>query len=193
MLRAVFVALIACVLASCTGSPSGMVSTGERYQVAQAPTEGAETYRLDVGDKLRMTVFNEQSLSGEFAVSANGVLSLPLIGDIPARGRTSQEVALAVQQKLGDGYLRDPKVSMDVISYRPFFILGEVKAPGQYPYVNGLTVFNAVATAQGFTPRAEKNVVFIRREGAVEEQPFQVTPSLRVLPGDTIRFGERYF
>jgi polysaccharide biosynthesis/export protein len=98
-----------------------------------------------------------------------------------------------VQTKLADGYLREPKVSMEVVTYRPYFVLGEVKTPGQYPYSNGLTVTNAIATAAGFTPRADKKVVFIRRSGEAEEKPFRLTPDLRVYPGDTIRLAERFF
>ena len=105
----------------------------------------------------------------------------------------AKQVADLVQMRLADGYLRQPKVAAEVIAYRPFFILGEVKAPGQYPYVSGLTALNAVATAQGFTPRAARSVIYIRRAGAAEEEAFKLTPELRVLPGDTLRLGERYF
>lgn len=177
--------------AACAGPAVKVVSTGDRYvtSVSDLPEE----YKLGTGDKVRINVFNEPTLSGEFAVSSTGMLSLPLIGDVVATGQTPAEVATVVQGKLADGYLRDPKVSLEVSTYRPFFILGEVKAPGQYPYLTGLTVQNAVATAQGFTPRASKDVVFIRRAGATGEIAYRVSPDLRVLPGDTIRFAERYF
>ena len=145
------------------------------------------------GDKIKVIVFNEETLSGEFSVGTDGSISLPLIGEVVAKGKAPRDLALEVQGRLADGYLREPKVSIEISTYRPFFILGEVKAPGQYPYASGLTVMNAIATAQGFTPRADKKNAYIRAAGANEEQGMKLTPDLRVRPGDTIRVGERYF
>lgn len=179
-------------LSGCATSNEQVIRTGERYT---APAEGttADDYRLDVGDKIRLTVFNEPSVSGDFAINPNGAVALPLIGDVPARGKTAREVAAAAQDRFGRGYLREPKVSVEITGFRPFFILGEVKSPGQYPSTNGMTVLNAVATAQGFTPRARKSTVYIRRSGEATEQLYEVTPDLRIYPGDTVRFAERYF
>jgi polysaccharide biosynthesis/export protein len=184
--------LAACVAGCATGGGGGgpVIDSGERYQ---ATTSDVENYQLGFGDKLRVTVFNEPTLSGEFAVSSDGTISMPLVGTVPAAGKDPAAIATAIQTKLAEGYLRDPKVSAEVIAYRPFFILGEVKAPGQYPYATGLTVLNAVATAQGFTPRANRGAAMIRRAGATEEMAYRLTPELRVLPGDTIRLGERFF
>lgn len=176
--------------AACSASVSEMSVSGPRYT---AEISGPEEYKLGAGDKVRLTVYNEPTLSGEFSVSSSGVLSFPLIGDIAADNRTTQDIATETQTKLADGYLRDPKVNIEVVSYRPFFILGEVKSPGQYPYASGMTVLNAIATAQGFSPRAERKVAYIRRSGAAIEESFRLTPDLRVWPGDTIRVGERYF
>lgn len=153
----------------------------------------SETYPLGAGDKVRVTVFNEPTLSGEFSVSADGDLALPLIGNVKALGKTTKEVTTFLQTALANGYLRDPKISIEVVTYRPFFILGEVRAPGQYAYASGMTVINAIATAEGFTPRAKKKTVLIRRFGEAAEQEFLLTPDLRVWPGDTIRLTERYF
>jgi polysaccharide biosynthesis/export protein len=175
---------------ACSGSSGPVVAAGDRYVASQ---DGLEDYTLGSGDKLRVTVFNEPTLSGEFAVSTDGSMSVPLVGRIPVQGKKVEDVAALIQSKLGDGYLRDPKVSAEVTTYRPFFILGEVKSPGQYPYASGLTVLNAVATAQGFTPRANKDVVKIRRAGGASEETYSVTPELRIMPGDTIRVGERFF
>jgi polysaccharide export outer membrane protein len=190
--RIVFGFLLAMLMAACASVPTaGPASgSGERYV---ASTAALEDYKLGVGDKVRVTVFNEPTLSGEFSVGANGSLSLPLIGDVDVSGKGPNEIGTMVQTRLADGYLRDPKVSVEVTTYRPFFILGEVKAPGQYPYVSGLTVLNAIATAQGFTPRADRRTVFIRKSGSAEEAPYGLTPDLRVMPGDTLRLGERYF
>jgi len=182
--------LLGLLAAACTSNVSNMSVSGPRYTEERA---GPEDYKLGSGDKIRLTVYNETTLSGEFSVSSSGLLSFPLIGDVRADNRTTQDVATEVQTKLADGYLRDPKVNIEVINYRPFFILGEVKAPGQYPYASSMTVLNAIATAQGFSPRAERKVAYIRRSGAAAEEAFRLSPDLRVWPGDTIRIGERYF
>lgn len=150
-------------------------------------------YKLGSADKIRVIVFNEPSLSGEFFVNANGNLSLPLIGDVRAVGTTTSSLAEVIQAKLADGYLRQPRVSIDVLTFRPFYILGEVNKPGKYAYSSGLTVLNAVATAEGFTYRANKKTVFLKRAGEAKEIKVRLSPDLRVLPGDTIRIRERFF
>jgi polysaccharide export outer membrane protein len=160
---------------------------------AAAPAAAVADYRLGAADKVRINVFNEPTLSGEFAVSTSGKLSMPLIGDVDAAGRTPSEVRDQIQMKLADGFLKEPRVAIEVLTYRPFFILGEVNKPGEYPYSSGLTVMNAVATAQGFTYRAQKGQVFLKRGDAKEEISVKLTPDLLVQPGDTIRVGERYF
>ena len=150
-------------------------------------------YHLGAGDKIRVLVYNEPQLGGDFSVGTDGEMSLPLIGNVPVAGKTIEQVSRDVQARLADGYLRDPRVSMEVQTYRPFFILGEVRAAGQYPYLSGLTAMNAIATAQGYTPRAARRTVRIRRFGDQYEQEYVLTPDLRILPGDTIRLTERFF
>lgn len=183
------------LLCGCAEKGAGpVISSGERY--LSAPTAAADVvvgYQLGVGDRIKVTVYNEAALSGEFAVSPEGSVSLPLIGAVPATGRTVAEVIADARVRYADGYLREPKLSGEVVLYRPFYILGEVAAPGPYPYVAGLTAMNAIATAKGFTPRAGRDVIQIRRQGATEEVNYRLTPELLVYPGDTIRVGERYF
>lgn len=152
-----------------------------------------EDYRLGAGDKVRVNVFGEQALTGEFQVSGAGMISLPLIGDIQAAGLTVAEFQRSVEEGLKQGYLLDPKVSAEVLTYRPFFVLGEVGSPGTYPYSTGLTVLNAVATAGGFTYRADTKRVYIRRAGGGDEEVYRLTTGTMVAPGDTIRIGERFF
>lgn len=188
--NAAFLLLGAISLAACSKSGPPPISAGERYATSQGFNE---VYTLGAGDKIRMSVFNEQQLNGEFTVSADGEISLPLIGNVPVGGKPIEAVSREVQAKLADGYLLDPRVTMEVVTYRPFFILGEVRSPGQYPYLSGLTALNAIATAQGFTPRARKQTVLIRRFGDQYEQEYVLTPDLRVLPGDTLRLTERFF
>ena len=184
-----FVILLALVLAACANS-GPVISSGERYAQDSALTD---TYMLGSGDKVRVTVFNEPNLTGEFSVMSDGQLSLPLVGNVLAAGRTTEAVSDDFARLLADGYLYDPRVSVEVLEYRPFFILGEVTAPGQYPYVSGMTALNAIATAEGFTPRAKRGTVYIRRKGEQAELEYELTPDLHVMPGDTIRLGERYF
>ena len=158
-----------------------------------ASQRGGEDYQLGVADKVRIIVFDEPTLSGEFTVNANGALSLPLIGDVPVLGLTPTQVTVRIRDALKGGYLLEPKVSIDVLTFRPFYILGEVNKPGEYPYSSGLTVDAAVAMAEGYTYRAEKKKVLIRHAGEELAQKMRITPDLRVHPGDIIRIGERYW
>lgn len=179
------------MFAGCAEKGEGPVlSSGDRY-VASADL--ASVYRLGVGDRVKLNVYNEPNLSGEYWVNPDGFVSLPLIGNVQARGRAIAEIAADAKTRFADGYLRDPKVSMEVTVFRPFYILGEVSEPGQYPYVSGLTALNAVATAKGFTPRANRDVLRIRRQGDADETNYRLTPELMIYPGDTIRVGERFF
>lgn len=159
---------------------------------AVAPVQSMD-YLLGPADKVRVTVYGEPSLSGEFFVTGSGLMSLPLIGEIKAAGLTVGQFQVAVQKALSDGYLKDPRVSAEVLTFRPFYILGEVEKPGTYPYTSGLTVLNAVATAGGFTYRADKKSVWIKHNGDTSENKSELTPSTVVAPGDTIRIGERFF
>jgi polysaccharide export outer membrane protein len=191
LLRPAFLLLLTLLFSACAEKGQGpVISSGERYASAAS---AVSDYRLGVGDRVRVTVFNEPSLTGEFWVNPDGMISLPLIGNVPARDRPVAEIARDAQARFGDGYLRDPRVAAEVVVFRPFYILGEVDAPGQYPYVNGLTAMNAVALAKGFTPRANRDVIRIRRQGETDEVNYRLTPELIVYPGDTVRIGERFF
>jgi polysaccharide export outer membrane protein len=164
---------------------------------AVLPPDRAKTYRLGAGDKVRVLIYGAtdytSGASNEFAVNGDGVVSLPLVGDVPAAGRTESELQGEIVARLKDGYYQDPKVSLEIITYRPFYILGEVSRPGAYAYTTGLTFYAAVATAGGFTYRANKNKVYIKRLGESEERKVPITPTTEVGAGDTIRVGERIF
>lgn len=149
-------------------------------------------YQLGPGDQIRITVFNEPDLTGSFVVGSQGTISYPLVGSIRASGMTQGEFATALQTALSE-YVRQPNVSVEVANYRPFFILGEVTRPGTYPYSANLTVPNAVATAGGFTYRANRGRVFIRHANENVERSYPLTVATPVLPGDTVRIGERLF
>ncbi|MBZ6382903.1 polysaccharide biosynthesis/export family protein [Sphingomonas sanguinis] len=187
-----FLLLIGCTMPAMAQTAAGSGSAPARQVDAGPAAESSGDYRLGTADKVRVIVYNEPTLSGEFTVSDNGTLSLPLIGDVPANGRSPREVASDIQAKLADGYLREPRVSLDVLTYRPFYILGEVTKPGEYAYSNGLTALNAVARAQGFTYRANKRKVYLKRAGESAEKEVNID-GLEIRPGDTLRIGERYF
>lgn len=150
-------------------------------------------YRLGADDKVRILVYNEPNLTGEYTVNSGGLISFPLIGDVEALDRTTQQVKQDIEKKLAAGYLRAPQVSIDVLTYRPFYILGEVNKPGDYPYSAGLTVLRAVATANGFTYRADEKHVYLKHAGETKETRFDLKTDRPVKPGDTLRIGERYF
>lgn len=160
---------------------------------AVAVVRSIPEYRLGSGDKVRVITFGEEALTGEFSIGGSGMVSLPLIGEVRAAGLSVSEFQSQVEEKLKEGYLKEPRVSIEVLNYRPFYILGEVEKPGTYPYTNGLTVLNAVATAQGFTYRANTKRVFIKRADGKGEEQFPLTTGTLVAPGDTIRIGERFF
>ena len=155
--------------------------------------EEALTYKLGPGDKLNIITFDEPQLTGPFFVGANGMVSLPWIGEVRAQGRTESELRADIEARLKDGYILNPQVSLQVMVFRPFYILGEVNKPGEYPYVSGLTVMAAVATAQGFTYRANKHSVWIKHPGRGGEVKMPLTPATEVRAGDTVRIAERYF
>jgi len=153
----------------------------------------ATAYRLGSGDKVSVNVFGESELSGEFLVGDDGQVDLPLIGAVQATGQTVNEFQTAVVARYSQGYLKDPKVSISVLNYRPFFITGEVGKGGEYPYKAGLTIQNAVAIAGGYTYRANTGKAFVRRAGADQEVPVELTQRITLNPGDIVRIPERFF
>lgn len=150
-------------------------------------------YRLGPADKVRVNVFGEEALTGEFTVGGSGRLSLPLIGEVQAQGLTITQLQESIAQALRQGFINEPRVNAEVLNYRPFYILGEVNKPGEYPYTANLTVLNAVATAEGYTYRADTRRVYIKRADGAFEQAYPLTTATQVAPGDTIRIGERFF
>ena len=163
--------------------------------LAAESNEDASIYRLGSGDKLRITVFEEPDLSGEFEVDGSGYLALPLIGEIEGGGLNLRELEKRLESKYKGGYLINPRVNIEVINFRHFFIMGEVNNPGSYPYSSGLTVLNAVALAGGFTHRAKEETILIFRINAETEdtETIKAGQYTKVLPGDTLRVKERFF
>lgn len=151
-------------------------------------------YKLGPGDHLRINVFNQKDLTGEYLVDGTGLLAFPLIGSVQAGGLTAHELERAITNKLKPDYLRDPNVNVVVLTYRPFYIVGEVKTPGSYPYVSGMTVINAIALAGGFTYRAKESSFYLMRaDKDGRKNRMDATPDTSVQPGDVITVRERYF
>jgi len=212
--RAVIVCLVAALaLSGCTHTAGPValaqpqsdldaMAYGQSYAMAPAPVAYAAApmpaaydtaYKLDAGDRLRVVVYGQEGLTNTYAVDAGGSITMPLIGAVPARGRTTAGLAAEINAKLRNGYIRAPSVAVEIESYRPFFILGEVAAPGQYPYVPNMSVESAVAIAGGFSPRARRDRVTLTHTDATGPMRVVVPLGTAVSPGDTVLVGERWF
>ena len=157
------------------------------------PVRYDSSYHLDAGDKLRVVVYGQEGLTNTYAIDAGGSITMPLIGSVPARGRTPAGLAAEITGRLRNGFIREPSVAVEIEAYRPFFILGEVQAPGQYPYVPNMTAESAIAIAGGFTPRARRDSVTVTHTDASGTGRFVVPPGTPIRPGDTVLVGERWF
>jgi polysaccharide export outer membrane protein len=157
------------------------------------PTPRDAPYHLDSGDRLRVVVYGQEGLTNTYAISAGGTITMPLIGAVPARGRTPTALAADITAKLRNGFIREPSVAVEIEAYRPFFILGEVQAPGQYPYVPNMTAESAVAIAGGFSPRAKRDRVTLTHTDAAGTSRVIAPPGTPISPGDTVLVGERWF
>jgi polysaccharide export outer membrane protein len=182
-IRMIFAALaIMLSLAACS-------SQGANLPLVEQSKADEASYRLGPGDKLHIIVVGADELTGDYAVGDNGAVSMPLIGDVKAAGLTRGQLERATEQKLAQGYIKNPKVGISILTYRPFYIFGEVTKPGEYPYASGMRVMSAVATAGGFTYRANENFVVLTRNG----QERRALPNTPIQPDDVIRVPERYF
>jgi polysaccharide export outer membrane protein len=178
-----FCVLLSALIGGCSMRPYGV----DYFATANRP------YTLGSGDRLRIIVFGQDALSNTYSVDASGNISMPLIGLVHAAGMTTASLEKVIEEKLRGGFLREPKVSAEVEAFRPFFILGEVTLPGQYPYVSGMTVQTAVAIAGGFTPRGYTGEADVTRtlDGKAYTAPVPITQPVQ--PGDTIVIRERFF
>ena len=148
-------------------------------------------YVLGSGDRIRIVVFGQEDLSGEFEIDGTGYVSLPLIKEVTASGLTLRQLEALIAGKLKPDFLKNPRVNVEVLNYRPFYIIGQVKKPGSYPYVSGMSVINAVALAGGYTYRAREGKVLITRSKNGKRKPANHTT--KVMPGDVIEVPERFF
>jgi polysaccharide export outer membrane protein len=167
---------------------NGPIATDDAVRQSYDPA-----YRLDAGDKLRVVIFGQDGLTNTYAIDTGGSITMPLIGAVPARGQTPADLAAEIARRLRHGYIRDPSVAVEIESYRPFFILGEVAAPGQYPYVPNMTVESAVAIAGGFSPRARRDRVTLTHTDEAGPMRMVVPLGTALSAGDTVLVGERWF
>ncbi|HRJ12325.1 MAG TPA: polysaccharide biosynthesis/export family protein [Alphaproteobacteria bacterium] len=170
-----------------------MTPQGYYPQQTQVQAQTTDLYRLGSGDEIRLTVFGEESMTGNYKVDGAGMISLPLVGNVQAGNLTVAELQMRIAQHLSQGFLLNPRVSVQVMNYRPFFILGEVNRPNQYPYVEGMKVINAVAVAGGYTYRANERSMTIVRGNDPTRSKQPADPTTIVMPGDTIEIQERFF
>lgn len=179
----------AALLAGCAAGPSFPSETAPMK--VENPADG---YLLEPGNRVRLTVFGESNLSGDFTIDPSGSLAMPLVGSVPASGVTISGLTQRIQAMLQrDAFLRDPRVALEVVTFRPFYVLGEVRQPGEFPYTTGMTVLSAVARAGGYDYRAyEREVVLVRTTGA-EQKEYRATERTPILPGDIVRVLERRF
>jgi polysaccharide export outer membrane protein len=186
-------ALIA--VTACWGAVAAAQSAGSMRMADVSPdmVAGANTYRLGSGDQIRVIVYGEDDLGGQFTVDGNGFVSLPLIGQVKASGFAAPDLEIAITNKLSDGYVNNPKVSVEVTTYRPFYVIGQVNKPGEYAFVNGMTVLNAVALAGGYTEQADDADVYVRRNGTASEQEVPADQTTRIYPGDVVRISQTTF
>ena len=162
---------------------------------AQTPPSASSeaSYILGPNDRINFRRHGESDITGEYEINNSGQVSIPLAGHIKAAGATTRQLEKAIASALAKGIVRDPRVNVEIAQYRPYYILGEVKKSGEYPYRHGLTVMDAVASAGGFTYRANENKVLLRRSGAGAEETYPLDAPVPVFPGDNIRIPERYF
>ena len=187
--------IAAFALAACESDPTPIVkepaARGEGLHLTQA--SGAD-YRLGANDRVRIIVFGQPTLTGEYTLDGNGVLAFPLIGSVTASGQSPAQLQKAIAAKLDPDYLQNPSVSAEVITRRPFYVIGEVQKPGNYPYVTDMTALQAIAMAGGYTYRARQNNLFLKRLDANGRMVrVAATPETKIKPGDTVEIKERYF
>jgi polysaccharide export outer membrane protein len=205
--RSLFVAMLA--LAACESDPTPIVqdtnANGGSLNLAPTNVPGGggrpsgasgrdPDYRLGASDRVRIIVFGQPTLTGEYTLDGNGVLAFPLIGNVDANGMTTSQLQQTIASRLDPDFLRNPSVSAEVITRRPFYVIGEVQKPGNYPYVTDMTALQAVAMAGGYTYRARQNNLYLKRlDSSGRMVRVAATPETKIRPGDTVEIKERYF
>lgn len=187
----IFIGNFALVMAGCSVAADPQISNVADTRAALRSSYGQ--YVLRPNDQLRVQVYNEESISGDYQVDSSGFISIPLAGRVRAAGLTAAQLERAIASQLNRGVIKDPRVNVQVANYAPFYIHGEVKRAGEFPYRPGLTIMDAIATAGGFTYRANEQKAFVRRAGASIEQVYSLDARVPIYPGDNVRIPERFF
>jgi protein involved in polysaccharide export with SLBB domain len=182
------VAVLSCVSGLGFNSPALADS-----RLQQDTYESADAYRLGTGDKVRVIVFGEDDLGGQFQIDDRGFIRLPLIGQLKAAGSTPKELEASIATALADGYLNQPRINVEITEYRPFYIIGEVNKPGQYAYVNDMSALNAIAVGGGYTVKASDSWVYVRRDGQKDEVRLVADATTKIHPGDVVRVPQTGF
>lgn len=187
--------LFAVAAAAATGAcDSANVPRATKAEEQALMQDAAGSYRLQSGDKIRVSVYGENALTGEYPVDPGGFVSLPLVGTLKAAGLTQRGLTKELSDKLVDGgYIKNPKITVSIAEYRPFYILGEVEKPGAYPYSSGLNVLSAIAIAGGTTYRASHSDIIIQHAGERQPREYSFEDAIPILPGDIIQVPRRYF
>ena len=192
-LTALLTALTLGVAAALSACADGSSAPDVKLGNSAGPVELSRVYRLGIGDKIKLTVFGEAEMSGIYDVNATGNVPVPLVGEIQAKGRPIAEFRDTVRRKLSEGYLTNPKVSVEIVNFRPIYIHGEVRSGGEFAYKNGLKLRDAIAVAGGYTYRANETFVILVREGSPAQVRVALPADIDILPGDNIRVPERFF
>jgi protein involved in polysaccharide export with SLBB domain len=192
------IAALAFFLAACSVTPDlnleqPAASANQQSYAAATDAPKVTEIKVEAGDKLHITVFGEEKLTGDYQIDTGGYLALPLAGTIKAAGQTTPQLEKTLEARFRGTYLRNPKVTVEVLTFRPFYVLGEVQKPGEYPYRAGLNVLSAIAIAGGATYRANTSEVLIQRAGTTTLQKLPQSPTVAVMPGDLVRVPERFF
>lgn len=183
-------ALVAALIVAACAGPE--IMDGPQFATREGKAAIQRVYRLGIGDKLKITVFGEDNLTGPAEVNALGQVAVPLLGEMPAKGLALNEFRDQIARRLADGYLKNPKVSVEMTNYRPIYVHGEVKNGGEFQFKNGVSLRDVVAMAGGYTYRADQSYLFIGREGE-PDVAVRMPNDVPVLPGDNIRVPERFF
>ncbi len=193
----VFFLLVATFLAGCSSggnNQTGLTGAALSSYAGPGPLRGSdEPYKLGPGDRIRLKVYDDQNLTGEYEVDSTGFVSIPLVGRARASGLTTNQLEKTLTGRMKGSISQDPKINVEIASYAPFYIYGEVKKAGVYPFQPGITVADAVATAGGLTYRADESTIYLQRAGAASQQAVRLDVPVRIFPGDNIRVAERMF
>jgi polysaccharide export outer membrane protein len=186
--------LLTLVLGGCSGLPTQITADAYANYGRPASMRGVNgPYLLGPGDRLRVKVYNDADMTGEYEVNTSGTISIPLVGDVSASGKTTRQLEQTLIDRMKGQISQDPKVNVEISAYAPFYIYGEVRKAGEYPFLPGLTVADAVAMASGFTYRANEDKIYVRHAGSPVDRIVPIDVPAPVFPGDNIRVAERYF